>query len=293
MTRRALITGATGFVGTALTARLAADGWEVHGVVRDDGLPVPSSLVAHPFDGETASLARIVGGTRPDVVFHLASLFLASHTPEQVVPLVESNVAFGAQLLEAMTGVGCTRLVNTGTVWQHYEGAAYDPVNLYAATKQAFEDVLAFYVAARELSAVTLYLYDTYGPNDARPKLFSLLRRTAASGEPLAMSPGAQTVDYVYVDDVAEAFVAAAARVLAQGSPGHERFEVRTGRALPVREVVETWRRVTGASLTLEWGGRPYREREVMAPWTGGETLPGWRAEVGLEEGIRRMEGSA
>jgi nucleoside-diphosphate-sugar epimerase len=80
---RALITGATGFIGTALTARLRAEGWEVHGLVRDDGLPVPEGLIAHDLDGTTEGIAAVVAEVAPDVVFHLASLFLATHTPEQ------------------------------------------------------------------------------------------------------------------------------------------------------------------------------------------------------------------
>lgn len=291
MTRRALVTGATGFIGAALVARLAADGWDVHGVVRADGLPVPPALVVHEHDGSTAGLAAIVAEVRPDVVFHLASLFLATHTAEQVEPLVAANVLFGTQLLDGMAASGCTRLVNTGTVWQHFGGAAYDPVCLYAATKQAFEDIIAFYVSARALTATSLYLYDTYGPADPRPKLFSVLRRAAESGERMSMSAAEQTIDYVYIDDITSAFALAAERLLADEVTGHEHYEVRTGRARSLRDVVETWQRVTGRTIDIGWGERPYRDREVMAPWRGGQELPGWRPTVELEEGIQRMEG--
>lgn len=291
MTRRALITGGTGFIGTALVGRLAGDGWEVHGIVRPDGLPPPSPLVVHEHDGSTAGLAAIVADARPDVVFHLASLFLATHTAEQVEPLVGANVLFGTQLLDGMAAGGCTRLVNTGTVWQHFGGADYDPVCLYAATKQAFEDIITFYVSARDLSAVTLELFDTFGPDDPRPKLFSVLRRAARTGERLSMSAAEQTIDYVYIDDITDAYARAAERLLAGAASGHERYEVRTGRARALRDVVETWQRVTGRTLDIGWGERSYRDREVMAPWRGGRELPGWRPTVELEEGIRRMEG--
>jgi nucleoside-diphosphate-sugar epimerase len=288
--KRALITGATGFIGTALAAHLVGEGWEVHGLIRDDGLQVPPGLVAHEIDGTTAAVVRAVGDAAPAVAFHLASLFLPSHDSEQVAPLVSSNVLFGTQLLEAMSLAGCTRLVNTGTVWQHFGGADYEPVSLYAATKQAFEDVLAFYVSARGFSAVTLELFDTYGPNDPRPKLFSLLRRAAISSERLAMSPGEQLIDYVYIDDVTAAFLGAAERLLAGGSSSSERFEVRTGQPRRLRDVVEAYAAVTGSTIHVDWGARPYREREMMQPWAGGSELPGWTAAVDLDEGIRRME---
>ena len=290
MTRRALITGATGFIGSALSARLAAKGWEVHALVRDDGLPVPAGITPHAIDGTTATVMRAVSAVEPDVAFHLASLFVPSHTPEQVEPIVASNVLFGTQLLEAMSGAGCTKLVNTGTVWQHHDGAEYEPVSLYAASKQAFEDMLAYYVSAREFRAVTLELFDTYGPNDPRPKLFSVLRRAAATGESLAMSPGEQLIDYVYIDDITAAFLGAAERLLTAAAPGVERFEVRTGHPRRLRDIVETYARVTGRRPNVEWGARPYRDREMMTPWTRGAELPGWRATVDLEQGIRMME---
>lgn len=292
MPRRAIVTGATGFIGSALTARLVSQGWEVHGLVRDDGLPVPAGLVPHAIDGTTDSIVNAVVAAAPDVAFHLASLFLPSHGPEQVASLVSSNVLFGTQLLEALHLSGCDRLVNTGTVWQHYAGAEYEPVSLYAATKQAFEDVIAFYVAARGFKAVTLELFDTYGPNDPRPKLFSLLREAARSGSRLRMSPGEQLIDYVYIDDITSAFILAAERMLSTDAPIQERFEVRTGHPLPLREIVSLYATLTAHSIDVEWGALPYREREMMVPWAGGSELPGWSPLVDLEQGIRLMEGA-
>ncbi len=293
---RALLTGATGFVGSHLCRRLARDGWDVHAVVRpssdlsilDGG---PREIAAHRHDGTTRGLSAIVASVQPDVVFHLASLFLARHRPDDVAPLVESNVLFGTQLLEAMTGTGSSRLVNCGTSWQHYRDAGYSPVCLYAATKQAFEDIARYYVEATPLRVVTLKLSDTYGPRDPRAKLFYLLRNCAASGQPLAMSPGDQRLDLVYVDDAVDAFVLAASRLAAGAVAGHETYAVSSGAPMRLRDLADTYSRVTGRSLDIRWGDRPYRPREVMNPWSGGVPVPGWTPRVGIAEGIRRMEG--
>lgn len=292
----ALLTGATGFVGSHLCRRLARDGWDVHVVVRPasdlaivaDVLP---QITVHRHDGSTRGMADLVERCRPDTVFHLASLFLAQHRPEDIVALVESNVLFGTQLLEAMAGRGAARLVNCGTSWQHYGNADYSPVCLYAATKQAFDDILRYYVETAPLAAVTLELYDTYGPADPRRKLFSLLRKCAESGEPLAMSPGEQRLDLVYVDDAVEAFLAAAARLSAGLVRGHETYAVSSGAPVKLRDLVAVYSRVTGKTLDIRWGERPYRPREVMDPWTGRLPVPGWKPAVGIVDGIRRMEG--
>jgi nucleoside-diphosphate-sugar epimerase len=294
--KSALVTGAAGFVGSHLVRRLLAGGWTVHAVDQPGAVlllleDVLDRITLKLHDGATESLQRIVEQSRPNVVFHLASLFLSQHGPGEVEPLIRSNVLLGAQLLEAMKCSGCVNLVNTGTSWQHGTNGEVGPVNLYAATKQAFEELVRHYADATPLRAVTLKLFDTYGPCDPRPKLFTLLRRVAATGEPLEMSPGEQLIDLVYIDDVVDAFLAAAELLLAGTIHQHECYAVSSGAPLRLRDLVGSYGRITGNSLSIRWGGRPYREREVMVPWNNGRPVPGWRARVGLEQGIRLMEG--
>jgi len=293
--RTALLTGGSGFIGSRLAIRLVRDGWNVHMVTtprsnRDQLQDIAADVTFHVHDGSSAGMSGIVAGVRPLVVFHLASLFLSEHSAEQVEPLIRSNVLFGSQLVEAMTANGVRLLVNTGTSWEHYCSKPYSPVNLYAATKQAFESILQYYVEAKGLRTITLKLFDTYGPDDPRPKLFTLLRRIADEQKPLGMSPGEQMIDLVYIDDVVEAFVSSAERLLANAVEGHERYAVSSGTPLRLRDLVELYGRVTGRYLPIEWGGRPYRDREVMVPWNSGTAVPGWQPKVGLEEGIRQME---
>jgi nucleoside-diphosphate-sugar epimerase len=295
-TRRALVTGASGFIGSRLARALLADGWEVHAVVRPSSkleqlTGIAERVTFHLHDGSTDSLIETLGAARPHVVFHLAALFITVHRPDQVVPLLQSNVVFGTQLLEAMTTTGSRRLVSTGTFSQHYDNRDYAPTFLYDATKKALDDIVQFYVESAGLSAVTLELYDTYGPGDPRVKLFALLRAAAESGRTLDMSPGEQLLNLVYVDDVVRGYRIAADRLRREGDQRNERFALSSGRPLPLREVVRIYQAVTGRAVPVRFGGRPYRPREIMVPWNRGELLPGWSPLVPLEEGILRTEG--
>lgn len=290
--RRALVTGSSGYIGAHLARRLVAGGWDVHVLLRPDSTLAPLAECAHAVtvhrdNGAVGDLLSIVGQAAPDAVFHLAAAFIAEHAPEDVELMVQSNVLFSTRLLEAMRVNGVRLLVNTGTAWQHFGNRDYDPVNLYAATKQAFEAILAYYVNAHGFSAATLALFDTYGPGDQRPKLMRALWQAAASGTTLAMSSGDQLLDLVYIDDVVDAYLAAE-RALRCAGPVQRRYGVSSGKPLRLKELVAVFEAAAGVRLDVRWGARPDRARDVIQAWTGFEAPPGWRARVGLAEGIRR-----
>lgn len=290
---KVLLTGATGFIGSYLARRLVSEGHDLAIVVRPTSqLEILQAILpqiqVHLYDGSYASLLRTLDAAQPDLVIHVASLFLAQHKPEEVARLVESNLSFPAQLLEAMSQLGIGQLLNTGTSWQHYQNQAYNPVNLYAATKQAFEALLACYVEARNFKVITLKLFDTYGPGDTRPKLFSLLRKAARTGETLRMSPGAQVLDLVYINDVLDAYLLAMARLPEVTKV--ECYAVSNPVRLSLQELVRIYGETVGRPVHVEWGGLPYRPREVMVPWYKGAVMPGWEPKVPLRLGIERME---
>lgn len=292
MTRVAIVTGATGFLGSHLTAGLAERGWEVHVVVRPtSSLDVlgrhRSAVEVHVDDGTHDGLATALKGVEADVCFHLATHFVGRHAPDDIAPMVESNIGFPTRLADVLAGPGSPIFVNTGTIWQQVDGSPYRPAALYAASKQACQDMLQFYADEGLLRVVTLALYDTYGPGDRRRKLLTLLREAQGSGRTLPMSPGDQLIDLNYVDDVVEAFLAAL-RVFDDGSDGAKRYAVRSGAPVSLRRLVEVIEEVTGAPVPVEWGATPYRPREMMTYWTADPVLPGWAPTVELAEGLRR-----
>lgn len=286
-----LITGATGFIGNALTRFYLKTDTQIHVMVRllDSASHLPPQVKIHVIDGSLDSVLKALENARPDVVFHLASLFLASHQPSDVGPLITSNVLFGTQLLEAMALTGCKKMINTGTSWQHYATQDYRPVNLYAATKQAFEDIIDYYHLTQGLSCITLKLFDTYGPGDPRRKLVSVLMEAAYSREALEMSPGDQIIDISYIDDVVAAF-AQAAKLLEGGcAPVLQDYFV-SGERLSLRKLVDVVGQAMGREIDVRFGGRPYREREIMHPVVAGERqLPGWSPRYRLSDGVRLL----
>ena len=294
MIERAVITGATGYIGSNLATRLLGEQVQVTAIVREGSDTRLLQAQAERLHiarhcGSTDELIDIVSQAAPQVVFHLAAQQAYEHTPSEVEPLCRSNVVLTAQLLEACAFVGGACLINTGSYWQHADCADYQPNSLYAATKQAAQAILAYYCGVRDLRAVTLKLFDVYGPADPREKLFSLLNRAQSRGETLKMSPGEQRLDLVFITDVCDAYLHAADSILAGRMGGHaEAYAVGSTQRHRLKDVVALYQRVSACPVLVQWGGRAYRPGQVMEPWVG-EPLPGWSAKVALEEGINRL----
>lgn len=285
-----LVSGATGFIGSNLIKRLSNDGHTIHVLVRPASSPEKIDY-AIPFTltDSINDLIAYMEQEKFDGVVHLASLFLAQHKPEDIRNLIDSNVLFSTTLLEAAVKSNIPWFINTGTFWQHYENAPYSPVNLYAATKQAFEDIATYYLETSSINFVTLKLSDTFGPGDIRPKVMNVLAKIGKSGESLDMSPGEQLLDISFIDNVTDGFSKLIALVSQDGtSIRGKSFALKSGRVLSLKELVNVFEKTTGMKLTINWGKREYRLREVMVPWNTGETIPGWEPTVTLEEGIKR-----
>lgn len=282
-----LVTGATGFIGTNLTRELRKD-HNLFILGQFEGDPEKLGLPGYIMTDDITQLAAYMKDKQIEGIIHLASLYLTVHNPEQIKELVSSNVYFGTAVLEAAAKAGCVKwFLNTGSIWQNYntKGSEYNPVNLYAATKQAFIDMAKYYTDVYGIRFCTLKLCDTYGPNDTRRKIFKLFKDYSESGEVLKMSPGEQLLDILYITDIVAGFKHLAL-LLAGGTELEAEYVLSSGRQIPLKEVAGIFQRVSGRELKIEWGGLPYRKREVMKPWKG-RVLCGWSAKVPLEEGIK------
>ena len=286
--KRILITGATGFIGSRF-ARAACARQEIHALVRPSSdaafLDSPGAVRLHPMDGGTEAIAAILDEVRPEAVVHIASKFCAQHAPGDIRDLVDTTILFGTQVLDAMSRCGCRKFLGIGSSWQHYENRVYDPVNLYAATKQAFYDIIKYYENAHDLVALNIELFDTYGPGDTRKKLLHLLKAAATDGRRLALSPGAQIIDLLHVEDVVRGLLVALDRL--DGMTESGTFVLRSGERMSLRRLVELCRECSTLPIDVAFGERPYREREVMVPWENGIVLPGWEPRVSLKKGLK------
>jgi nucleoside-diphosphate-sugar epimerase len=279
-----LLTGATGFIGPVVARQLVERGHRVLALTRAGRTVEVSGVETHPWPASQSELRDLVrrAGVRTGV--HLAAAYVAEHGPDDVADLVGANVGLTAAVADALAPIDGARLITAGTVWQNAAGPGYEPVNLYAATKQAAHDIVAHFTLNTGLAALVIKLPDTYGPGDTRRKAVDLLLDTARTQRPLDMSAGAQVLDLLHVEDVAAAFVLAT-----EAAGWAEPSVALSGRTTTLRALGTIVAAVADQPLPVNWGARTYRARERFTDWDAGPTLAGWKPRIELEDGIRQL----
>ena len=292
--RRALVTGAGGFVGAHLCARLVAEGWDVVGTVRPGSASPALGVRTVAVDlADPVATAEATRTADPEVAFLLAA-GRAAATPAQRAATVAVNATSNAWVVDAL-GDGCRAVVRLGSSTEYArtdgpmtEDAPLRPESFFGGTKAAGSLLVVAAAEARGLRATILRAFQVYGPGDHPHRLVPTAIKAARTGEVLPLTAPGLRRDWVHVDDVVEACMrAATADFLPQGQV----LNVGTGRQVANEELVALLERVSGRRIRVAPGAHPGRSWDatswVCDPSLAGDLL-GWEAKVTLEDGLAR-----
>jgi len=299
------VTGATGFIGSHLVRRLMREGAEVHYLIRHGSNAERIGDVAGKCQAWTGdlrdigSLTQALARARPEIVFHVAGV-TAGRQPgnefEQIERALDGNLKGTLNLLEAVRGADLPleRFVATGGLEEYGIGASpYDeaqrerPVSPYSASQAATTHFCQMLQRRLQLPIVTLRPSLTYGPAQSVDFFIPALIVRCLQGEDFEMTKGEQRRDFLYVEDVVDAYVRAA---LAAGVVG-EVINIGSGVAAPVREIAMTVVRLSGARTRLRIGVIPERVTEItdlVCKNDKAARLLGWQPVTSLADGLIR-----
>lgn len=291
------VTGATGYLGSHLARRLHHLGHKVVVLKRTrsnvariaDILPAVKS-----YDIDIHGVDAVFKEQRYTCILHCATDYGRKDVSR--ASIIEANLVLPLRLLEAAIQHGTPFFVNTDTVLDKR-------VNAYSLSKRQFRDWLATLSAS--ICGINIAIEHFYGPGDDATKFVGQMVRCLLGDDArIALTPGAQMRDFVYIDDVVDAF----AMILGHhvmgpppASPGKESaesfhcYEIGSGQPVSIREFMTSLRRLAGREqVALDFGAIPYRDNEVMYSQTNlGPLLAiGWKPKVSLEEGLRRTVSS-
>jgi len=291
-----LLTGATGFIGSHLldvlvrlnkqvvvAKRSTSDTWRIKHLL--DSVSVCNV--------DESSIDSIFEEHNIETIIHLATLYRKFDSVGDLKNMVDSNVTFPLQLIETGLRKNLKLFVNTGTYFEYdctelpvRETAAIKPFNLYARTKLAFESMLESY--ASQISVRTFRLFSPYGEKDNK-KLIPYIIQSAVNHEPLKLSEGLQKLDFVYVTDIVDAYLKVIESVNENASK-YEVFNIGSGVAISVREVVSLVEQQLGESINKSWGDPSIVDYPlVVADVSKAKKLLGWSPKISMRQGIANI----
>ena len=291
------VTGATGYLGSHLTRRLHQMGHKVI-VLKRSGSNTARIAGILPdltsYDIDVHPLDAIFNERRITCILHCATEY--GRKAVSKASIIEANLVLPLRLLEAAIEHGTPFFVNADTVLDKR-------VNAYSLSKHQFRDWLA--AQSTSICGINVALAHFYGPGDDATKFVGdMVRRLIAGDTRIALTPGEQLRDFVYIDDIVEAFVmilehhmAPLPRSVATGSLADSLYlyEIGSGQAVSIRQFMTTLRQIVGREdVVLDFGAIPYRPNEVMCSRARMEPLRtlGWRPRVSLAEGLLRTVSS-
>jgi nucleoside-diphosphate-sugar epimerase len=286
--KTALVTGASGFIGAAVARRLGDSGAIVHGVSR---YKRSGGGCAHWWRTDLTDIAqvrRLLDAVVPDFVFHFSGMVAGARDLDLVLPMLQANVVTSVNLLAATAENPRVRILFAGSQEEAQPGGTWPvPRSPYSASKLAAGAYARMFHALFGSHSVWLRLFMVYGPaqSDAR-KLVPYVTQSLLRSEAPILSSGTRRVDWVFIDDVADAFLAAA---VASGVEG-QTIDIGSGKLLPVREVVEQLAQIIGTDVSPRFGALPERPLEVepVADVAAAAACLGWQARTSLADGLRQ-----
>jgi len=301
MIKTILVTGATGFIGSYLVERLLDEGYSVLILKRSksDTWRIKHLLdKVGCYDVDASGIKAAFKENKVDCVIHLATFYKKVHSADDIPVLIDTNIRFPTELMDAMREAGVSFFINAGTLFEYdlsrspvTEEQAAEPYNLYAATKVAFSDVLKYYSRAYGWRSVDLKLFAPYGPKD-NDKLMVFLSRNFLDQKKFSMSPSEQKWNWTYVRDIADAFVASVRFVEEMESKGmdsrYEVFDIGLEDTWSIKEAICMFEDISGVKGLVSFD-KPYPDNEIFLAScknSKAKELLGWAPEYDLKKGI-------
>ena len=306
---RALVTGGAGFIGSTLVDRLLAEGHSVDAVddlstgtlanLADARSNPGHDFTFHRFDVRSDQLAAMIVRRQPEVIFHLAAQADVRVSVARPVFDAEVNVLGTLQVLEGAREAGTRKIVfasSGGTIYGEVEPVSLPireshpqrPLSPYGVAKKSAGDYLVAYRELHQLEFTSLALGNVYGPRQdphGEAGVVAIFAGRLLTGEACTIfGDGEQTRDFVYVDDVVDAFVRAADR------GGGLLLNIGTGAETSVNQLYATMAAVAGVTTPATYGpARPGElQRVSLDPSRAGIHL-GWEPWTTIEAGARSV----
>jgi UDP-glucose 4-epimerase len=285
---RMLVTGGSGFLGSHLCRRLINQRSEVHAVSRDQRTSEPGGIRWWQADvTEISSVRELFQKVKPGIIFHLSGLATANPERDLVLPTLHSLLVSTVNILMAGAESHCRRIVLAASLTEPVPGnSEITPSSPYAAAKWASGAYARMFHELYNTPVVMVRPFMTYGPAQDERKLIPYVILSLLKGEAPKLTSGRQQIDWIYVDDVVDGFLAASRVPAMEG----QTIDLGSGTLASVRSVVDQVVKLIGARVEPVFEALPERPYEPVrvANIADADLKLGWKPRTSLAEGLAR-----
>ena len=297
MEKRVLITGASGFVGSCLTRRLLKENYKIHVITRDTTDLWRLGSILKDIEIHSLSLlsseeiAKLASDISVDKVYHLAT-YGGYHYQNKVEDVINTNVIGTFNLFREFSRKGIEMFVNTSSSSEYgekFEPMSEDmsiaPNNMYGASKAAGTILCSTYAKINKIPLVTLRLFSPYGYYEAKTRLIPTVITSCLNGKDIKLSGKDSVRDFIFIDDVVEAYLSASKLVNSHG----EIFNVGSGTQYTTGEIARTIVYLIGKDVKIHFENdlsRQYEPSKWVSNNKNAYEKLGWKPNVEIEVGL-------
>ncbi len=295
-----LVTGAAGFIGANLVRELVSLGRDVNIIVRDRKLNwrlqgIANTINIFECDIQDSKLQEIIDKIKPDYIFHLAGYGNLPHE-EDIYKMVDINLKGTINLLNAVKKNPFKLFVNTGSSAEYgikdsqmKESDVLQPVNNYGVIKSAITLYCQKEAVRNNLPIINFRLFTPYGYFEGENRLIPDVALNALEGSPIKVSSPMHVRDFIFIEDVVNAYIQA---IKTQHKPG-EIYNIGGGVQYSVKDIVEKILTITESKSEIQWGAVKKQARYVepkkwVADMSKTKKLLQWESKYSIDSGLRK-----
>ena len=202
-----IITGSNGFIGSNLVNKLST----THKLILLVRVKSKSKKTKYIFNKNISfkffknntELKNLLKKIKGSWLIHCATHYVKKHQSNDIAKIINSNIELGTILLDNLNIMGTKNFINFSTIWENYNGIKNNPHNLYSASKQAFEKIINYYqINNKKINFYSLVISDTYGANDKRQKLISVLKKNITNKKETKLISKHLHINLLNVNDI-------------------------------------------------------------------------------------------
>lgn len=290
--KKIIITGGTGFIGNYFISNYY-NKYNFYCLLNKKKIKKKFFISSLKIDSNQKKIIKFFQKIKPDCVVHLATNYVKYNNFSHINKLIDTNIKFGTLILEAMKVSNCKKIINFGSMFEHNKKIDYYPQNLYAATKQAFQNICYYYHLHYNINCINLKLFDSYGPNDKRDKLINNFliskknRKKKGGGgvnKKILIKDGSNKLNLVHVNDICEA-INTSIKLISSRERYFRSYSLPARKLIKVSDLIKAVQKFKKINFKFFRGSKA---KKFISYNNKYPKLKSWKPKISIQEGLNQ-----